>query len=120
MLIILSEDLIRNISFFLDLSHILELIKVSKLFNIYFDNIFFYNLAIKIYGKQFWIDAFNRPYYISQPLNNFKKELIRIEKFQISLEKISMLRWTKCDFYNYWKYDNYRLVYLLNKKFMIC
>ena len=113
-----SEDLIRNVSFFLNLCDILELIKVSKFFNICFDNIFFCNLAFKMYGKQFWIDAFNRPYYISQPLNNLKEELIRIEKFQESLEKVSMMRWTKRDFYNYWKYDNYKLVYLLNRKFV--
>ena len=118
MIMVLSEDSIRNITLFLDLHDILELIKVAKFFNVCFDDIFFYNLAFKTYGKQFWIDALNRPYYVSQPLNNLKEELIRIEKFQISLEKVSMLRWTKRDFYNYWKYDNYKLVYLLNRKFV--
>jgi len=117
-LVVLSVDLIRNMGIFLNLRDILDLIKVSKFFNICFDDIFFYNLAFKIYGKQFWIDALKRPYYVSQPLNNLKKELIRIEKFQESLEKVSMLRWTKRDFYNYWKYDNYKLVYLLNRRFV--
>ena len=42
----------------------------------------------------------------SKPFKDMKKELIRIEFFQKHLDNLNIKRWTKKDFYNYWKFDN--------------
>lgn len=35
-----------------------------------------------------------------------KQELIRVEFFQKHLYNLNTKRWTKKDFYDYWKFDN--------------
>ena len=41
-----------------------------------------------------------------EPYWNFP-EIIRIENFQRNLDNLNISRWTKKDFYNYWKYDKF-------------
>ena len=101
----LNSDTVRHISEFLKLQDILNLCIISKENYILFDEIYFKNLAYKMYGKYFWIKAGNRNPILSKPLKNFKLELIRIENFQRNLDNINVSRWTKKDFYNYWKYN---------------
>jgi hypothetical protein len=71
-----------------------------------FDKIFYKNLAYKFYGRCFWLKAGCRPVSRSKPLKNFKFEIIRIENFMRNLDNLNVARWTKKDFYNYWKYEN--------------
>lgn len=100
----LNLDIIRHISEFLKFHEVLILSIVSKDSYCAFDNIYYKNLAYKLYGRCFWLKAGCRPVSISKPLKNFKAELIRIENFQKKLDNINVSRWTKKDFYNYWKY----------------
>ena len=59
-----------------------------------------------MYGINFWLKARHRPIKKSKPLKNYKLELVRIEKFQKGLDSLNINRWTKKDFYNYWKYND--------------
>ena len=45
-------------------------------------NINWYNICLNEYSNEFWIKAKQRTKYISKPLNNFKKELIRLKIFE--------------------------------------
>tara|TARA_B100000085_G_C18342225_1_gene430814 strand:- start:353 stop:664 length:312 start_codon:yes stop_codon:yes gene_type:complete len=101
----LDFDIIRYISEFLKLRDILNFSIISKDNYNAFDNLYYKNLAYKFYGRCFWLKAGCRPVSISKPLKNFKLELMRIENFQKNLDNINVSRWTKKDFYNYWKYD---------------
>ena len=115
MILILSDDLIRQIANYLTLKEILYFISTNTLINYALDNNFFHKLAIRMYSKEFWINALERPSIISKPLNNFKGELLRIENFQNALDRLNRTRWTNKDFYNYWKTDTKRVKYLLEK-----
>ena len=99
------QDIILYIADFLKFQEILNFSITCK--NIYnsFDKIFYKNLAYKYYGPCFWLKARYRPIFKSNPLKTFKSELIRIENFQRNLDNINVTRWTKKDFYNYWKCD---------------
>ena len=79
-----------------------------------FNNIFYKELTELYYGSEFWKIACKRPYYTSYPLDNYKQELIRIENFQKQLDRLNLNRWTKKDFYNYWKH---RDSYMTNQDF---
>tara|TARA_B100000902_G_C26753755_1_gene642233 strand:- start:194 stop:502 length:309 start_codon:yes stop_codon:yes gene_type:complete len=68
------------------------------------DTIFYKNLALNYFGRDFWIKAYLRRPYISKPLKNMKRELIRIEFFQRNMDILNVNRWTKKDFYDYWIY----------------
>tara|TARA_B100001287_G_scaffold208339_1_gene177332 strand:- start:1837 stop:2148 length:312 start_codon:yes stop_codon:yes gene_type:complete len=100
----LNFDTIRHLSEFLKFEDILNFSISSKEIYKTFDDIYFKNLAYKYYGYCFWLKASYRNPKVSKPLKNFKLELIRIENFQRNLDKINISRWTKKDFYNYWKY----------------
>ena len=116
----LSEDEIRNIAKFLTFNEVLKFSYTNSLCNSAIDNIFYDKLAKSLYGNVFWEKAMCRPILVSTPFFNYKKELLRIEKFQSSLDRINMNRWTNNDFYNYWQLDNERLFYILKKnKFFI-
>jgi|TARA_A100001015_G_C14961675_1_gene701179 hypothetical protein len=112
MLFNLSEDSIRYIALFLKIYDIVNFSLINKITYKAIDKIFYDNLALKIYGKQFWIDAYNRPQIISKPSKSLKEELIKIEIFQNKLEKKNK-RWSNKDFYNYWKQDKMRLLYII-------
>lgn len=49
--------------------------------------------AINDYGKKFWED---------KDIESFRNELIKMEKFQNVLERITLKRWTSSDFRNCW------------------
>lgn len=101
----LNLDTTRHISEFLKFDDILNFSISCKENYKTFDEIFFKNLAYKYYGICFWLKARCRNPIVSKPLKNFKLEIIRIENFQRNLDNINITRWTKKDFYNYWRYD---------------
>ena len=102
----LNYDVLREIAFKLNFETILNLSSTNKKIYIIFDDIFYKNLAIILYSQIFWIKASLRPIKKSKPFKDMKKELIRIEFFQKHLDNLNIKRWTKKDFYNYWKFDN--------------
>lgn len=103
----IPSDLILHISSFMKLKDILQFSITCKEFYTQFDNLFYKNLAYQMYGICFWLKALCRPHTFSKPLDNFKLEIIRIENFQRKLDNLNISRWTKKDFYNYWKYDKF-------------
>lgn len=99
----LNLDTIRYISEFLKFDDILSFsISCKENYNS-FDELFYKYLAYKYYGRCFWLKARSRNQNVSKPLKNFKLEIIRIENFQRNLDNINITRWTKKDFYNYWR-----------------
>ena len=100
-------DLILHISSFMKLKDILDFSITCKELYRHFDNLFYKNLAYQMYGICFWLKANCIPQSYSKPLCKFKLEIIRIENFQRHLDNLNVSRWTKKDFYNYWKYDKF-------------
>tara|TARA_Y100000389_G_C17077644_1_gene325088 strand:+ start:238 stop:558 length:321 start_codon:yes stop_codon:yes gene_type:complete len=98
-------DIIRSMADFLKFQDILNFSMTCKNTQEAFDKIFYKNLAYKFYGRCFRLKASCRPVRRSKPLKNFKLEIIRIENFMRNLDNLNATRWTKKDFYNYWKYD---------------
>lgn len=110
----LNIDCLFIITNFLNFNNILNFSISSKFIYQLFDDLFYKNLAINYFSNNFWKIAKLRPKKTSFPLNNYKKELIRIENFQKQLDILNIDRWCKKDFYNYWKFkDCYN--FLLNK-----
>ena len=98
----LSNDIIIEITDYLDLKSLLIYNTLNKdIFNL-LDNNFYQNLAYKMYTKEFWDKAIYRPATISIPLKLWKYEIKRIETFQTRLEEVFNKRWSNDDFYNYW------------------
>jgi hypothetical protein len=102
----LNDDILREIAFKLNFETILNFSLANKKTYIVFDEIFYNDLAYNLYSRIFWIKASLRPIKKSKPLKNMKQELIRVELFQKHLDNLNGMRWTKKDFYNYWKFDN--------------
>lgn len=98
----LPHDLIEKIANYLNLDEILSFSISSSKYYFALDNIFYINLANKLYTIEFWKKASLRPIIKSKPLKSMKLELIRIENFQKMLDSLNHNRWTKKDFYNYW------------------
>lgn len=104
----LPNDLLLFIGFNLDFNSILNFSIINKNNLKLFNDSFYKELSELYYSSNFWKIASKRPFYTSKPLNNYKLELIRIENFQEYLDYLNVNRWTKKDFYNYWKYrDKY-------------
>lgn len=101
----LSCDLVELIMKKLSLNDILLFSITNKEYHKMLNNLFYLNLAIDIYGKEFWVKAFLRPTIKSKPLNSMKLELIRIERFQSRIYKSISRRWTNDDFYCFWSLD---------------
>ena len=101
----LSCDLVESIMKNLQLDDILLFSITNKEYHKMLNNLFYLNLAIDIYGKEFWVKAFSRPTIESKPLNSMKLELIRIERFQTRVYKSISRRWTNDDFYSFWSLD---------------
>ena len=99
-------DIIQLLASHMEFDDILNFSIVNKSIYQIFDKLFYKNLAYKMYGINFWLKARHRPIKKSKPLNNYKLELVRIEKFQKELDSLNTNRWTKKDFYNYWKYND--------------
>ena len=100
----LDYDVLREISYKLNLDSILNFSLVNKQIYSALDNVFYKNLAYNYFGKDFWTKAYLRPSRSSNPLKNVKKELIRIELFQKNMDDLNVNRWVKKDFYDYWLY----------------
>ena len=99
----LSCDLVELIMKSLQLDDILLFSITNKEYHKMLNNLFYLNLAIDIYDKEFWVKAFFRPKIKSKPLNSMKLELIRVERFQKRIYQSISRRWTNDDFYNFWK-----------------
>lgn len=99
----LSDDLIELITKHLQLDDILSFSIINKENYKILNDSFYLNLALDIYGKEFWVRALSRPKTKSKPLNSMKLELIRVEKFQKQIHKSIFRRWTNHEFYNYWE-----------------
>ena len=110
----IPNEILLLMGYKLDFNSILSYSIVNKNNYKLFDNIFYQQLSFNYYGSEFWKIACKRPCYTSYPLNNYKQELIRIENFQKQLDKLNQSRWTKKDFYNYWKH---RDSYMTNQDF---
>ena len=100
---IIPNDNILFITNYLDFNSIINFSIINKKFYLLFDDLFFTNLATKMYSYKFWIKALQRPYYLSKPLKDMKSELIRIESFQNAIQSLDLKRWKQKDFYDYWK-----------------
>lgn len=100
----LDYDVLREISYKLNLDSILIFSLVNKQIYSALDNIFYKNLAYNYFGKDFWTKAYLRSSRSSKPLKNIKRELIRIEFFQRNMDALNVNRWVKKDFYDYWIY----------------
>ena len=98
----LNEELLYLISYYLNFDSILNFSRINKYTYSLFDDRYYRDLSIKYYTDKFWEIASKRPIKLSKPLCNFKKEIIRIENFQRTLDKLNFNRWTNKDFYDYW------------------
>ena len=98
----LSEDIIRYMVRNLDIIHILNFCRCNKYINKALDTLFFQELAIKLYSREFWTKAIARPIICSKPLNIIKKELMRLHYFQDFIKLHNFKVWTIQDFYMYW------------------
>lgn len=100
-----NDFVLQNVLRYLSIKDILILeIALSKRL----DDSYWKQKAFDIFGEEFWKHAYSRPIRCSMPLDTWKEELLRIEKFQFLVEKTLDYRWTIHDFYMYWdKYDNY-------------
>lgn len=107
----MNYDIIIHITTFLSLNDIISITNTSKIYYNIFNNDYFYNLSVNYYSYNFWKIASSRSSEFSKPLKNYKHELLRIEKFQESLEKYNSKRWTMHDFYSFW---NYQEIYCKN------
>lgn len=100
----LDYDVLREISYKLNLDSILIFSLVNKQIYSALDNVFYKNLAYNYFDRNFWTKAYLRPSRSSKPLKNIKNELIRIELFQKNMDDLNVNRWIKKDFYDYWLY----------------
>ena len=100
----LDYDVLREISYKLNLDSILNFSLVNKQIYSALDNVFYKNLAYNYFDRNFQTKAYLRPPKSSKPLKNIKRELIRIELFQRNMDALNINRWVKKDFYNYWIY----------------
>jgi hypothetical protein len=100
----LDYDVLREISYKLNLDSILNFSLVNKQIYSALDNVFYKNLAYNYFDRNFWVKAYLRSPKSSKPLKNIKNELIRIELFQKNMDALNVNRWIKKDFYDYWLY----------------
>ena len=90
----LEDDVIYKITDYLNFNNIIYLSMTNKELYYLFDDLFFTNLAIKMYTDEFLDKASHRPIFSSLPLKSMKHELIRIENFQKLLDNLNFDRWT--------------------------
>ena len=102
----LNDDLIRKIGYYLNFKNILSFSIVNKEVYELFDDNFYKNMAIKLYGKEFWKKTLSHPLYNCIPLKFYKNELKNIQLFQYKLYNLEIKRWGPSDFYNYYKTIN--------------
>ena len=102
----LNSDIIYIISYLLNFNDILNLSIINKYYFSLFDDKYYEDLSIIYYTDKFWKLASKRPIKLSKPLKSFKKEILRIENFQRTLDNLNYNRWTNKDFYDYWCCEN--------------
>ena len=90
-------------SHFLPFSFMVRLRRLNKEMLALLDNDFFIALSLKMYGREFWDHANNRPPESSHPQGSALKELLRIEQFQLMLESRGECRWTNEMFFRVWE-----------------
>ena len=66
------------------------------------DDHFMRQYAHRIFPLGFWRRAMLRPAGTSKPLPSWRREVIRIERFQERLEGMGCPRWGARDFYAWW------------------
>ena len=89
-----------------------DMLTLEIALNKFLDNSIWRYKAFTTFSKTFWNKAKRRPENVSIPLGSWKKELVRIEKFQVLLEKTFNCRWKPDDFYNYWdKCDKLKIIF---------
>ena len=101
----LNYDILFSIANCLDFNNIINFSIINKENYLIFDDLFFTNLAFKMYTVNFWIKALERPFRLSKPLDKIKDELLRIQKFQSILDSYNVKRWSNNDFYRYWDWQ---------------
>lgn len=95
-------DILQHICSKLDLKSLDNMREVSKdIFSI-LDDQFYKQIADDLWGKEFWEKAMQRSASLSQPLQTWRQELIRLELFQRMIEKHEKKRWNKEQFYTVW------------------
>lgn len=99
---IINDDIIIEISKYMNIKTLLVYNSLNKHVFKLLDNNFYKELAYKMYTKEFWIKAKERPVTISNPLKLWKYEIKRIEKFQNCMIEVYNKRLTNEEFYNYW------------------
>ena len=98
----LSDDLLLNIYFLIDINDIINISQCNKYFYKNIDEIIYWNWGKNKYSLEFWKKAFSRTPSLSRPLMSMKAELIRIHLFQKSLKIKGFQEWDNNDFYIYW------------------
>lgn len=97
--VILPNDLIKNICYFLDAKSLFSMLQTCKQFDL--DDTFFKNYCYNIYGVEFWENARVRPKKFHSA--SWKEEYRKIEFFQVMVEKLESRRWQNDDFYRLWQ-----------------
>jgi hypothetical protein len=106
MLICIPYDILTEILLLLPIEMLFRLKEVCRFLNdLVNEDQFSYNLAIKLYGYEFWLKAWNRPPHISKPLDTWIDEVCRIEKFQKMIKNIEGKRYTNQQFYTIWEVE---------------
>ena len=86
----LDTDTIYYISFYLKFEDILIFSIICKELYYIFDDLYYKNLATKLYGRYFWF----KDLYINPDISNkyklFKSEIIRIENFKKKINKLNI------------------------------
>ena len=101
----LNDDILREIGFNLDLQSILYLSSLNIYIYNTLDNIFYKNVAYKLYTRNVWMKVTISPVSIYRTFKNIKLELIKMEFYQNTLNNRIRHIWTNDDIYNYWKYN---------------
>lgn len=97
----IPSDIILNICNFLVFRDLIALSCTCRYFHRLLNSMndsFWKQIAYKMFSETFWIKASMRPVYTSKPLHSYKKELIRLLKF----EKYIGEALQESDYYSFW------------------
>ncbi len=104
MLYDMCSDILLYICTFLDIRCKMSFLSIDKYGSELDTDKYWEFTANEELGEEFWNKAKLRPRRYSNPLNGWKKELVRIEKFQNAIVDFTGKRWENKDFYKFWKY----------------
>ncbi len=97
----IPDDILRHICLFLRSKHVISILQVCRsLYNVH--DSFFKTILYNLYGDEFW----NRANMRAEEFHSltWKKEFIRIERFQNKMELVQGNRWTNDMFYRTFKF----------------